>query len=200
MPDATLEAIPAAIESALASLAPSTFKRVDHWAGDLSVANAVENLAALVGNQHPAALVAFDGEAGANDVETTGWQADTRGRSTWAVIVVTGSTQPARRAQAGQASVKGVYQLVDPVLGALNNLVVSGLQGTDRLRYLGTRWFASKRGHFYALIVRFTADRVVAKAAAADDSVALTEIIADENLAGTADTPPDPLEQVRVVF
>jgi len=177
-------AIEAALQPLLVANGGTTFKVLDHWTGDLSAAAAVENLTAQALNKAPGAFIAFEAELADDDVATVSGTSETAAGSTWSVIVfATSAGQTAKRAALGAAPVLGAYELIDPVVGALNSLVIAGLLRVERLHYVGTRWFAAKRGALGALAVRFRATREAPQAEPPDDSVDFTAVRATETLA-----------------
>lgn len=170
MPDATVASVALAIETALQSTLKASggpFALVDHWAGPPSGGpQTADDILALMGNRTPAAFIAFDDEQGTTPVHAILGDAQTRGRSQWAVIVATRGAQAPRRAETGPNATgrdPGVYELLPTVEAAINGLPITSLWHGERLRFEGTRWFAWKRGQLYALVMRFHADLVLAE-------------------------------------
>lgn len=203
---ATDATVALAIEAALQPLLKSAggpLGVVDHWAGPPVAGAAVANdLLALLGNRGSAgALIAYDDEPGALRLETLLGDAETRGRSQWAVIVVVRGPAPVRRSQPGPNAAgadPGVYELLPLVQARLNGLFIPGLLDGSRLRFLGNRWFACERGKLYAIALRFYADLALPEVDVTDPALPALHIDAGVDLIDPVEGDVAPLVDFSV--
>lgn len=200
MADATLADIDQALFVALSALqtavptGPTTaapFALVARWAGDLT-----EDAIGEACGQYPCALLCWDGEQSARDIDTQGPDSEDVGHAAWSVIVALEDPRGIDDAIQGATGVPGALTLVGQAIGACNALFVAGLWRGRSVRYLRTDRLRTKRGVFYAYACRFEALRTVEDAA--DPTISEQDLLGidgDENLEGSEDAPPDPFQQ-----
>lgn len=193
---ATLATIDAALYAALTPLLITgsagitdalPFATVARFVGDLSAESLQQ-----IGAQYPACLLRFDGEGSDRDISVISGDSEERGRAQWTVFVAVSDPRSPDDVIVGATGVPGALTLAGQVLTACNALFVTGLWNNRRVRYADSRPALIKPASVYVLAMRFEALRAVEQATTTQTSVVLTSIRGDENLTGTADTPPDP--------
>lgn len=172
------------------------FACVGRFAGALDETSVRE-----VVTQYPAALLCYEGETATSTVKTLAGDAEDRGLNAWTVYVCVEDARAIDDGTLGTTTAPGGLRLVDSVLGVLNGLLIATATDTAwmdrRLRCVGTREALIRRGVVYVYAVSFEAARALPQVTPADDSVDLTEIRGDVNLAGTYDDddPSNPVVQ-----
>lgn len=206
MADATLYSIDAALFAALSALqinvptgvtAARPFALVARYAGPPTP----EGFDA-VGAQYPCALLACEGEADDRVIDAVGSQSEERVRCAFVVYVALEDPRAIEDGIVGTTNAPGMYTLCGQVTGALNALFVAGLWRGRKVRHTYSRPVDAliRRGVAYVYALGFEALRVAEQATDVDTSPALASIDGDENLQGTADTAPNPIETFRTTI
>lgn len=154
--------------------------------------------------QFPAALLRFDREESARDVNVVVGDHEDVTRCQWSVLIAVEDPRgPDEAVAATTASgVPGMLVLTGAVMSALNGLTVS--QGTwhwRRIQHTRTYPRLVNSGVLLVYGMEFSAIRVAESTAPADTSVALTEIRGDVNLVDPPAPAPvtftNPFETIR---